>query len=381
MASYGFKFDSTAPVASATRLAAAECQRLVPHTARRQLHGDRRALRAVDPATRSQDLRRPGQLRRLRSAASAATRPGNAGSASLAVKYDATAPVATATASRLPNANGWYRAPLDVSFAATDAVSGSSDLRSSQELRRAGQRDGSRQRRLHGQGGKQRRGLAHAQVRRHGSGRDRNSVAPAERERLVPDSPRRQLRRDGRPVGAPDLRPSQELRRAGQRGGSRQRCLLGQGGKQRRRRAHAQVRRHGSGRNRNSVAPTERQRLVPGSPRRQLRRDGRGVRSSDLRSSQELRRAGQWGGGRQRRLFGQGGKQRRGIAHAQVRHDRPLGNDHALAPAECQRVVQRLGERRIRVDGPNFRARGLPGREELQRARRRLRRGQRHMPR
>ena len=49
---------------------------------------------------------------------------GNNGAASLTLKYDATAPVATATASRQPNANGWYRAPLDVSFAATDALSG-----------------------------------------------------------------------------------------------------------------------------------------------------------------------------------------------------------------------------------------------------------------
>ena len=49
---------------------------------------------------------------------------GNATSASRTLKYDATAPQSTATPSRQPNANGWYRAPLSVAFAATDAMSG-----------------------------------------------------------------------------------------------------------------------------------------------------------------------------------------------------------------------------------------------------------------
>ena len=49
---------------------------------------------------------------------------GNSASAGFALKYDATAPVASATPSRQPNAAGWYRAPLTVSFAATDATSG-----------------------------------------------------------------------------------------------------------------------------------------------------------------------------------------------------------------------------------------------------------------
>ena len=49
---------------------------------------------------------------------------GNSDSAGFGLKYDATAPVASATPSRQPNAAGWYRAPLTVSFAATDATSG-----------------------------------------------------------------------------------------------------------------------------------------------------------------------------------------------------------------------------------------------------------------
>ena len=49
---------------------------------------------------------------------------GNAGGASLVLKYDATAPQAAAAPSRPPNGNGWYKAPLTVSFTATDATSG-----------------------------------------------------------------------------------------------------------------------------------------------------------------------------------------------------------------------------------------------------------------
>ena len=49
---------------------------------------------------------------------------GNVGNATLPLKYDATAPQASATPSRQPNANGWYNAPLTVSFAGTDPTSG-----------------------------------------------------------------------------------------------------------------------------------------------------------------------------------------------------------------------------------------------------------------
>src|SRR5262249_6720565 len=49
---------------------------------------------------------------------------GNTGTGLAQFKYDATAPSATATAARAPNANGWYRAPVGVSFSGTDATSG-----------------------------------------------------------------------------------------------------------------------------------------------------------------------------------------------------------------------------------------------------------------
>jgi large repetitive protein len=49
---------------------------------------------------------------------------GNLAPRSVVVKYDATAPQVTATPARAANASGWYNAPLSVSFAGTDPVSG-----------------------------------------------------------------------------------------------------------------------------------------------------------------------------------------------------------------------------------------------------------------
>jgi hypothetical protein len=49
---------------------------------------------------------------------------GNVGSASFPLKYDATAPQVTASPARQAGPNGWYNAPLAVSFAATDAMAG-----------------------------------------------------------------------------------------------------------------------------------------------------------------------------------------------------------------------------------------------------------------
>ena len=49
---------------------------------------------------------------------------GNASTGSVAFKYDATAPVVTPAPDRAPDARGWYRKPLTVSFAGSDLTSG-----------------------------------------------------------------------------------------------------------------------------------------------------------------------------------------------------------------------------------------------------------------
>src|SRR5207245_2267933 len=49
---------------------------------------------------------------------------GNPSTSSLALKYDATAPSATATPDRQPNANGWDRAAVTIGWQGTDSTSG-----------------------------------------------------------------------------------------------------------------------------------------------------------------------------------------------------------------------------------------------------------------
>ena len=49
---------------------------------------------------------------------------GNSSTGSVTLRYDATPPTVTAAASRPPDANGWYRAPLTVAFTAADGLSG-----------------------------------------------------------------------------------------------------------------------------------------------------------------------------------------------------------------------------------------------------------------
>ena len=49
---------------------------------------------------------------------------GNTATASVGFKYDATAPTVTPCVDRPPDAKGWYRKPVTVSFAGTDATSG-----------------------------------------------------------------------------------------------------------------------------------------------------------------------------------------------------------------------------------------------------------------
>jgi hypothetical protein len=49
---------------------------------------------------------------------------GNSASSSVSIKYDATAPSVTGRPERAPDSGGWYRRPVGVSFAGSDATSG-----------------------------------------------------------------------------------------------------------------------------------------------------------------------------------------------------------------------------------------------------------------
>jgi hypothetical protein len=51
-------------------------------------------------------------------------RAGNTGAGSIALRYDATGPLVSATPARAPDSNGWYNHPLAVGFGGIDATSG-----------------------------------------------------------------------------------------------------------------------------------------------------------------------------------------------------------------------------------------------------------------
>ncbi len=120
--SYAFKFDATAPQATATpsRQPNAQGWYNAPLTV---AFAGTDGLSGLDSCDAQKTYAGPDRL----SASVGGTcldKAGNTGAASVTLNFDATAPQTTATASRQPNANGWYNAALSVSFAATDATSG-----------------------------------------------------------------------------------------------------------------------------------------------------------------------------------------------------------------------------------------------------------------
>ena len=140
---------------------------------------------------------------------------GNASSASFVLKYDATAPAATASPSRAPNANGWFNAPLNVSFAGTDTTStiDSCDAQKSYSGPDAVSTAVSGTCRDKA-GNLERGSKLRVQVRRDGARNDRNTISPAERERLVPGSSLRDLYRWRCDVDDRLLRRPEDLLRA-----------------------------------------------------------------------------------------------------------------------------------------------------------------------
>ena len=148
-------------------------------------------------------------------AGSCRDRAGNTGSTSFALKYDATAPPTTATPSRAPNGNGWFNAPLTVSFAGTDATSGTEscdtaksysgpDIAATTIAGACRDRAGNT-------------GAASYGVKYDGTatGCDSDRVPPAERKRMVQRTAQRRLRSDGRDVRARHLPGPADLLRAG----------------------------------------------------------------------------------------------------------------------------------------------------------------------
>ncbi len=119
---FGFKYDGTAPVANASAGRAADAHGWYNHPLPVSFSGTD-ATSGLASCAAPQLYSGPDDD----AAAASGTcldRAGNTAVASLPFKYDSTAPVASTSASRAPNANGWYNAPLTVSFTASDPLSG-----------------------------------------------------------------------------------------------------------------------------------------------------------------------------------------------------------------------------------------------------------------
>jgi len=117
-----FKYDATAPAVTATPGRAADANGWYNHALPVSFAGldATSGVKICDPAKTyaGPDAASTSVLGTCQDNA------GNVGSGSTGLKYDATNPAATATPSRAANANGWYAAPVTVSFTGADALSG-----------------------------------------------------------------------------------------------------------------------------------------------------------------------------------------------------------------------------------------------------------------
>jgi large repetitive protein len=120
--SFTLKYDETAPVASATPSRGADVNGWHNHPLTVSFAGSD-ATSGLDSCDAPKSYAGPDSSSAAVSGA-CRDRAGNASPRSFAFKYDATAPAVTATPARAANANGWYSAPIAVSFAGSDPVSG-----------------------------------------------------------------------------------------------------------------------------------------------------------------------------------------------------------------------------------------------------------------
>ena len=118
-----FKIDKDAPPSPARRPTAPRTG--TAGTTTRSRCSSRAATRPpVSPPARPPRTAAPTALGERLRAPAATSRGTSARPGSFALKYDATAPSATASPARAPDANGWYNHAVGVGFSGTDAGSG-----------------------------------------------------------------------------------------------------------------------------------------------------------------------------------------------------------------------------------------------------------------
>ena len=120
--SFALKFDSSAPQVSATPARAANTNGWYNAPLTVAFAGTD-ATAGVASCSPSQNYSGPDTVAGAISG-TCVDQAGNVGSQTLSLKYDSTAPQVTATPARSAGQNGWYSAPLAVSFVATDATAG-----------------------------------------------------------------------------------------------------------------------------------------------------------------------------------------------------------------------------------------------------------------
>ncbi len=119
---FNFQYDDTGPTVTATPSRNPDANGWYNHTLSVSFSGTD-APSGIDSCVPPQPYSGPDSANASVSG-SCVDRAGNTTVRSLALSYDGTGPVVTATPGRIPDSNGWYNHSLTVSFSGTDAMSG-----------------------------------------------------------------------------------------------------------------------------------------------------------------------------------------------------------------------------------------------------------------
>ena len=283
---------------------------------------------------------------------------GNAATPSLLLKYDATAPQASATASRPADFGGWFNHALTVNFAATDATSGLASCPAPKSY--SGPDDaaasvGGTCLDVAGNAATPSLTLKYDATAPQADG---DADASGQRERLVQRAGPGRLRRHRRNGRRGLVRGAEDVLGPGQRARRSRRKLPGPGREHGRDVVRAQVRRDRAADDGDAGPGSRLERLVQGRAHGQLRRHGRDSRNRVLRRAQELLRPRQRRRLRQRLLPRPGRQQRGPLLRARVRRDGAPGDRSEPRPPDgCKRLVQPPGRGGLRGHGRHVRHR------------------------
>ena len=120
--SFGFQYDGTGPVVTATPSRSPDSNGWYNHELTVTFAGTD-ATSGIESCVPPQSYSGPDNAN-ASVAGSCTDHAGNTGTRAFGLGYDATAPVAVGVAARQPDSNGWYNQPIRVAFDGTDVTSG-----------------------------------------------------------------------------------------------------------------------------------------------------------------------------------------------------------------------------------------------------------------